>query len=116
MSEEEITSAQPDWGDFARIAVEFTHQRWTSECENLFPCPLNNNYWTVRLGRLALCRDGTWAFWDRLRSLGNDEESVNFVRNQRFETIEEAIVVATKVFGQTPEDGLYQQSLYGAKT
>lgn len=98
-----------NWKDLARLAVEFTHQVWTDESEVLFPRPLNNVYWTIRFGRFALSRDGSWVYWERLSA----DEKKDLVRNQRFETIEDAISVATKVFGQIPEDGLYQLSIYG---
>jgi hypothetical protein len=119
MSYKEFIRSRPepiptDWKDLARVAIEFTHKLWRKdECEYLFPQPLNNVYWTIRLGRFALCRDGSWAYWEYLRT--NTKEDLDYVRQQRFETIEEAIAVVTQVFGQTPEDGLYQLSIYGAK-
>jgi len=109
---EESTPDIPDnanWETLARLAVEFTYERWTSEHTDLFLQPKDKRYWTVRLGRLALCRDGTWAYWERLR--GDSKKEVAFVRRQRFESLEDAITIATKVFGKTPEHALFQRDL-----
>lgn len=101
------------WLRLARLAVEFTYQLWTPECEDLFPRPKGKRMWTVRLGRLALCRDGTWAYWDRLR--GNGKKELAFIRRQRFELLEDAIAIATKVFGKTPEHAIFQRDLMGSQ-
>jgi hypothetical protein len=99
------------YAGIARLAVEFDCQVWREEHEDLFQKPLAGYYWTVRLGRLALCKDGTWTFFTRLRD-EHGKRIIAHVRKQRFETLEEAIEIATKVFGKTPEDGVYKRSLY----
>lgn len=86
----------------ARLAVEFSYQVWYAEHAELFPRPASGVYWTVRLGRLALQRNGTWAYHS---FLGRDaeKESVDLVRAQRFETFDEAVRAATAMFKQEPE-------------
>lgn len=92
------------WKKLALLAVEFDRQLWTIEHKELFPCPPNKIYWTIRLGQLALKRDGNWDWYERIR-WDSGKRVVNRVRKQRFETLEDAIDVAKKVFGEIPPHG-----------
>lgn len=87
-----------------RKAVEFTYQLWTPEQAELIPRSALSSkvYWTVRLGRLALTVDGGWAYWAQATRLG-EKKFLKFIRQQRFVDFEEAVRVATEVFGQEPE-------------
>lgn len=108
--------AFPDFDDkdtraLARIAVEFDHQVRLRECEALLKGdPPSRIYWTVKLGRLALRRDGQWAYLSNAKHAESDED-LRFVQMQRFVDFEEAVRVATAYFGQEPEHAIWMRDL-----
>jgi len=91
--------------DAARIAVEFEwHLRSPESEEFLHGDPPSRVYWIVKLGRLALRRDGTWDYLGSTRHW--DFEAI---RAQRFVNFEEAVRAATSVFGVEPEHAGYMR-------
>jgi hypothetical protein len=93
----------------ALVAVEFDAQPYRHE--GLFDKPADGVVWTVKLGRLALCRDGTWAYWRRLRD-DPSKSAEDEVRDQRFEHFEEAVRVATAALGAEPPHAQYMRTIY----
>lgn len=108
--------AHPDFDDknlseLARVAVEFEYQPRLRESEKLLGGdPPSRVYWTVRLGRMALRRDGEWAYHCRASSAETAEDR-RFVQMQRFVDFEEAVRVATKVFGKEPEHAIWAREM-----
>jgi hypothetical protein len=101
--------------ELARIAVEFSAQPRLRDHDDLLKGdPPSRTVWTVRLGRLALRRDGKWAYHSRASS-DSDDEHLRFVQMQRFVSLEEAARVATEVFGKEPEHAGWMRSLYAER-
>ena len=65
----------------------------------------------MKLGRLALCRDGSWAYLTNAKHAENAEDR-RFVQMQRFVDFEEAVRVATKFFGKEPEHAGWMRDLH----
>lgn len=109
--------AFPDFNDkdsleLARVAVEFDHQVRLRESEAFLKGdPPSRIYWTVKLGRLALRRDGSWAYLTNAKHAENAEDRC-FVQMQRFVDFEEAVRVATKFFGKEPEHAGWMRALF----
>ena len=103
-------AAHPDFDGcsstaLARAAVEFEYQLRLERCADLFypDDPPSRFYWTVRLGRLALRRDGSWSYHARATSdSARDAESLEFLRAQRFVRLEDAVAAATRALGGEP--------------
>jgi len=95
--------------DAARIAVEFEfHLRSPESEEFLRGDPPSRVYWIVKLGRLALRRDGTWDYLGSARHCRRQKD-FEAIRAQRFVNFEEAVRVATSVFGAEPEHAAYMR-------
>jgi len=95
--------------DAARIAVEFEfHLRSLESEEFLRGDPPSRVYWIVKLGRLALRRDGTWDYLGSARHCRRQKD-FEAIRAQRFVNFEEAVRVATSVFGAEPEHAAYMR-------
>lgn len=92
-----------DFEHLARLAVEFTYQAWSRDCEDIMPRPPSGIYWTVRLGLLALQTDGTWAYWTRISSMA-DKAVARSAAKQRFPDFASAVAAAVKVFGMEPDN------------
>lgn len=92
--------------DAARLAVEFSYQTWTVNMTGIIPkC---RGYWTVTMGRLALCHDHKWRYHEKARGTSDAE----MIRAQRFVDFEEAVKIVTDYFGREPEHAQYMRSLY----
>ena len=96
-------SKKPTGNHLARIALDFEVHLRTSDVEDyLRGDPPSNFYWIVRLGRLTLRRDGGWDYAANARRYQANKD-FEALRAHFFVSFEEAVRVATSVFGLEPE-------------
>lgn len=102
-------SKKPTVNHLARIAVEFEyHLRDHNSEDFLQGDPPSHVYWIVKLGRLALRRDGSWDYIGSARHC-RTKKDFEAIRAQRFVDFEEAVRVATTVFSVEPEHATYMR-------
>lgn len=76
--------------------------------------PPSRFYWVVKLGRMVLQRDGLWAYHAGAK-YAETESDRRQVQMQRFVTFDEAVRVATKVFGKEPEHAAWVRRCWKAE-
>ena len=108
------TTAHPDLfkkplDHLARIAVEFEYHLRDRDSEDfLHGDSPSRVYWIVKLGRIAMRRDGRWAYLEDARHCSTKRQ-FGKIREQRFVSFNEAVRVATSVFGAEPEHAAYMR-------
>ena len=89
--------------EVARLGLEFEYEMRVRELDCIFVGdPPSRFYWVVKLGRMVLQRDGLWAYHAGAK-YAETESDRRQVQMQRFVTFDEAVRVATRVFGKEPE-------------
>ena len=101
--------------EIARISLEFDYATRLRFHDCIFVGdPPSKGYWTVKLGRMALQRDGKWAY-HASASHAETESDRRQVQMQRFVTFDEAVRVATRVFGKEPEHAAWVRRCWKAE-
>ena len=123
MSSHELDASHPppteydqmSLAEIARISLEFDYATRLRFHDCIFVGdPPSKGYWTVKLGRMALQRDGKWAY-HASAGQAETESDRRQVQMQRFVTFDEAVRVATKVFGKEPEHAAWVRRCWKAE-
>ena len=101
--------------EIARISLEFEYEMRVQSLDGIFVGdPPSRFYWVVKLGRMVLQRDGLWAYHAGAK-YAETESDRRQVQMQRFVTFDEAVRVATKVFGKEPEHAAWVRRCWKAE-
>jgi hypothetical protein len=123
MSNDELDASHPlpteydkmGLAEIARIGLEFEYEIRVRELNCIFVGdPPSRFYWIVKLGRMVLQRDGLWAYYASA-SHAETESDRRQIQMQRFVTFDEAVRVATKVFGKEPEHAAWVRRCWKAE-
>ena len=101
--------------EIARISLEFEYEMRVQSLDGIFVGdPPSRFYWVVKLGRMVLQRDGKWAYHTSAGQ-AETESDRRQVQMQRFVTFDEAVRVATEVFGKEPEHAAWVRRCWKAE-